>query len=196
MTLLLTLLLTASIAQPVEFGLKPIKSSYAAGEPIRVELYAKNVSKSDVVIAKAIWDGAPAASASARLFRNGRQVHEVGESSIRSVQVMVSNLVDKDRFTVLKPGGMAVLYWKSITGEMDFHGHPPGLKESYKHATTTKLTKGEYKLEVANSFDKEKIVGDLSKFWRRKIEFAPGAQSLWDRAIDTKQKFTKTLRIK
>ncbi len=182
-------------SSPVVYELKLSKSQFAVGEPIKAELTVKNVSKNPVVIAKAIWDGAPAASAGTKLWRNGKQVDYFGETSLPLLQVMVSNKVGKDRFYILKPEEKYVLYYVTYLGEYDFHGSKTRLKEDYAKATKISLKKGKYNCEASYNFSQEGQSKQFKGDWGMTIEFEPGAKTLWDSALKADVKLTKSFEI-
>jgi hypothetical protein len=181
---------------PVVYELKLSKSQFVVGEPIKAELIVKNVSKNPVVIAKAIWDGAPAGYADGRLFRNGKPVDYFAETSMPLVQVVHSNKVDKNRFIILKSQEQYVLYSATYLGEYDFRGSKTRLKEDYARATKISLKKGKYQCEISYDFSQEELAKQGKNQWNKIIEFEPGAKKLWDSAIKASVKLTKSFEIK
>lgn len=185
-----TAFVTAAIlfgSSPLQFTLKAPTSPVVAGRDVRCELVVKNISNKPVVVAKAIWDGAPAASLSATLTRQGQDVRFFGDSSMPSVQVGVGNRVDKDRFITLPPGGSEVVYWTVIEGEYVFPaGSTARDKAAYGEAKQRKLPPGTYELKVVYEFDQPRIADSWRKSFGRTIEFGPGAKALWQAAVSTR----------
>jgi len=150
-------------------------------------LVVKNVSDKPVVVAKALWDGAPAASLTATLTRQGKDVRFFGDSSMPFVQVEIDNRVDKNRFVTLPPGGSEVVYWTVIEGEYVFPaGSTARDKAAYGKAKQRELVPGTYELKVVYEFDQPRIADSWRKSFGRTIEFGPGAKALWQAAVRTR----------
>lgn len=173
-------------ALPLQFTLQAPPSPTLSGRGVRCELIVKNVSDRPVVLAKAIWDGAPAAALSHRLTRGGAEVDFFGPSSMPLTQVLVSDRVDQNRFVTLAPGHSYTVYWVVIEGEYAF---PPGSrvrdKRAYAEAKRRALPPGKYKFEVAYHFDPKGLANTWKKNWSRTIRFDPGAEELWKAAAAT-----------
>lgn len=173
-------------APPLQFTLKAPLSPISSGQPVRCELIVKNVSEHPLVVAKAIWDGAPAATLTSRLTREGAEVAYFGPSSMPAVQVEVSDRVDKNRFVTLAPGKSHTLYWVNLEGEYAF---PAGSrvrdKRAYAEAKRRALPPGKYEFEVAYRFDPKGLANTWKTEWSRGIRFDPGAEKLWKAAAAT-----------
>ncbi|HRF60019.1 MAG TPA: hypothetical protein PLH94_08915 [Fimbriimonadaceae bacterium] len=181
---------------PVQFEVKLSKQAIKPGESIRAELVAKNTSRQPVVVAKAIWDGAPAAYANASLYRGAVEYRYSGKSSMPMAQVMVSNKVDRNRFVTLKPGESVVVYWTDVDAVYDFGSSKTRGKEDYAKARLTDLAPGRYEFNVEYGFERNQLKKNLDQDWQKVIEFGPGAESLWTSAVEAKYSGKKTFVVR
>lgn len=183
-------------AKPLTFEMTLSPPNPVHGDTVRVELRAENRTDAPIVVAKALWDGAPAASASVKLTRDGQEVLTEGESSMPSVQVAVSNRVDVDRFVTLGPGESVVLYFREFAQEYDFHGAKTRMKQDYARATLHPLAVGNYTVEVRYDFEPENITRSWQREWNQRIDFGRGAKELWDTAFRTKLSFKRAFSVR
>lgn len=193
-----TLLAAAVLGpSPVQFEIKLSNSIAKPGETIRVDLIAKNTATKPIVIAKAIWDGAPAAGASAKLENKGIDLRFIGDSSMPSAQVMVSNKIDKERFITLGPGDSTVVYWTNIESYYDFPADVKGrAKADYAKATVRALPPGTYQCTLSYEFDRDAIARQFRQEWRMGIQFGPGAEAAWNSAVNTRFTGKRTFVIR
>jgi hypothetical protein len=154
-------------------------------------------TKKPIVLARAIWDGAPAAGASAVLQKGGGDIAFVGESSTPMAQVQVSSTVTQDRFATLAPGASSVVYWTTIESYWSF---PPDvktrMKADYAKASLKSLPPGTYQCTVSYEFDPNAITRSYRQDWNRALEFGPGAESLWNQAVTTRYKGKRTFVVR
>lgn len=183
-------------AKPIVFEASFDGARYAFGDKVRLELRAKNVSNEPIVLAKAIWDGAPAASATAVLTRNGQTLETVGESSMPLVQVEVSNRVTSDRFVTIPPGKTETLFFREFEREYDFHGSTTRTKADFSRASLKPLEVGKYTCVVTYSFDPAALARPLRRDRERQFEFGPGAKALWDSALKAKVSLTRNFEVR
>lgn len=181
-------------SSPIQYKVQISSKNFKSGEPVRVELTAQNTSKKEVVLAKAIWDGAPAAAARGLLTLNGEELRYEGKSSSPLAQVAVSDIVDKSRFVTLKPGESTVLYWTTIDKVYDFGKSKTRTKADYSKATLHGLRPGTYNFSVSYSFSPNEISKGMKRDWNRTVTFAPGAEKLWKSALVTG--YSSTLQFK
>ncbi len=189
------LLAANAVSGPIKFDLVLDQQVYAAGQPILASLTAKNISNRPAVLAKAIWDGAPAATANATLMRNGKPVETFGDSSITAVQVIVDNRVDKSRFVVLQPNQTVTLYWVKFEGERVFRSQSRD-KQAYAESKAIPLAPGRYECVVRYEFDAKKIGDSWKREWMQETTFERGARSLWNSAQEAAVRISQPLRIK
>ncbi len=94
---MINLLLASVLAPPViQFRIETNGDQFLQKGIIHAKFLVKNVSQRPVVIAKAIWDGSPAATAGIDLFKGNHEVLTSNDSSIRPAQVMVNSEVSED----------------------------------------------------------------------------------------------------
>lgn len=183
-------------SSPIQIEVQVPHTTFRAGEVVRVELSARNISQEPVVLAKAIWDGAPAASARGILSSGGKELTFDGKSSLPLVQVMVSDRVDKSRFVTIQPSQSVVLYWTEIEQVYDFGSSTTRMKADYARATKHKLKPGKYKFTASYSFDRDAMAKSMKREWNRQISFEPGAEKLWKSALVLNISGTKQFEVK
>lgn len=150
------LLVQQQASAPLAMTIATDKETYVSGETVRVVVSLENRSHKPIVIARVIWDGAVAAVCRPVLKRSGQRVETERGSTCPLPQVVVSPVVDEDRFLTVAPGKKIVVYREWFSQERDFHGHSPSLKASYQYMTTGPLSPGEYVIEAKYHFDRDK----------------------------------------
>ncbi len=147
----------------------------------KAEVHVKNMSRSTLVLVKPIFDGNPSASCVIEVLRSGTSLFCYGESSTPYVQVMDGNRVTADRFIKLLPGERATLAFQYFDGY--FETKRPGYAEKSDLVASNRrqFEAGKYEVKASYTFSRSNTI-DLFSGEPKKLEFGPGAKSLWNMA--------------
>lgn len=167
--------------EPVRLDVVMDKPKYKVGEKVEVNLVIHNVSKKDLAVCRARWDGNMAASANVKLFYKGKEVQIPNtESSMPTAQVIVGNEVTSDRFQYLSPRQYTNVFWIRFTTQLRDLVGTEITKANYGEwqSSGTPLKPGEYVVKGTYSFDKRVKTGFPGP--RSTYEFTPSARKLFD----------------